>query len=98
MELLNEWFPTGKFRKVDTPFRTDYTYERDIMAELTLTGNDLNKSEMEHHGKLGHTIGQIQHIYFISRIDIFYTAYCLQPKLCHRNFLVSKVSSAVFNI
>ena len=23
MELVNEWFPTGKFRKVDTPFRTD---------------------------------------------------------------------------
>ena len=27
MELVNDWFPNGKFRKVDTPFRTDYTYE-----------------------------------------------------------------------
>ena len=24
MELVNEWFLTGKFRKVDTTFRTDY--------------------------------------------------------------------------
>ena len=23
MELVNEWFPTGKFRNVDTPFWTD---------------------------------------------------------------------------
>ena len=28
MELVNEWFPTGKFIKVDTPFRTDSTYEK----------------------------------------------------------------------
>ena len=28
MELLNEWLTTGKYRKVDTPFMTDYTYEK----------------------------------------------------------------------
>ena len=28
MELLNEWFPTVKFRKVDTNFRTDSPYEK----------------------------------------------------------------------
>ena len=28
MELVNEWLPTGKFRKVDTPFRTESTYEK----------------------------------------------------------------------
>ena len=28
MELLNEWFPTGKFRKVDTHFIKDSTYEK----------------------------------------------------------------------
>ena len=28
MELVNEWSPTGKFRKVDTPFRTDSAYEK----------------------------------------------------------------------
>ena len=28
MELFNEWFPTGKFRNVDTPFRTDSSYEK----------------------------------------------------------------------
>ena len=27
MELVNEWFPNGKFRNVDTPFRTDSLYE-----------------------------------------------------------------------
>ena len=28
MELVNECSPTGKFRKVDTPFRKEYTYEK----------------------------------------------------------------------
>ena len=28
MELLNEWYPTGKFRKFDTPFRTYSAYEK----------------------------------------------------------------------
>ena len=32
MEIVNEWFPTGKFRKVDTPFMTDSSYGKDIMA------------------------------------------------------------------
>ena len=27
MELVNEWFPTGKFRNIGTPFRTDSAYE-----------------------------------------------------------------------
>ena len=27
-ELVNEWFPTGKFRNVDTPFWTDRSYEK----------------------------------------------------------------------
>ena len=26
MDLVNKWFPTGKFRKVDTTFRTDSTF------------------------------------------------------------------------
>ena len=28
MELVNEWFPTGKFRKVDAHFSTDSKYEK----------------------------------------------------------------------
>ena len=28
MELVNEWSPTEKFRKVDSPFRTYYVYEK----------------------------------------------------------------------
>ena len=28
MELVNEWFPTGNLRNVDTPFWTDFSYEK----------------------------------------------------------------------
>ena len=44
MELANKNFPTEKFRKFDTPFRTDSTYENDIMSVLPLTVNSLSKS------------------------------------------------------
>ena len=71
MELVNEWFPNGKVRNDDTHFSTDSTYEKELMPALTLTGNSLHKSEMEYHGKFGHTLGRIQHISLISRIDIF---------------------------
>ena len=72
MELVNEWFPTGKFRKVDTHFRKDSTYEKELMDALILTVNVFHKSEMEYHGKFGHTLGSIQHIALMSRIDICY--------------------------
>ena len=42
---------TGKFRKIDTPFWIYDTYENLIMAEVPLSGNALNKAEMEYHGK-----------------------------------------------
>ena len=32
---------------------------------------------MEYHGKFEHTIGRIQHIYIMIRIDIFYTVFYL---------------------
>ena len=41
MELVNECFPTGKFRNVDTPFRTDYSYEKELLADIPLTGHAL---------------------------------------------------------
>ena len=47
MELVNEWFPTGKFRKFDIPFNKDSTYEKEILGALLLTGNALHKAEME---------------------------------------------------
>ena len=72
MELGNEWFPTGKFRNVDTPFRTDSSYEKELLAAPPLTGRALQKSEMEYHGKFGHTLGRIQHIALMSRIGLFY--------------------------
>ena len=50
------------------------------MAALPLTGNVLHKSEMEYHGKFGHTIGGIQHIYLMIRIEFFYIACCLETQ------------------
>ena len=58
-ELVNEWFPNGKFRKFDINFSTDSTYEKELMSALPLTGNALCKSEMENYGKFGHTLGRI---------------------------------------
>ena len=58
-ELVNEWSPTGKCRKVDTPVSTEYAYEKELMDAFTLAGNVLNKSEKEYHGKFGHTIERI---------------------------------------
>ena len=72
MELVNVWFPTGKFRNFDTHFWTDSSYEKELLADLQLTGHALQKAEMEYHGKCGHTLGRIQHISLMSRIDIFY--------------------------
>ena len=81
MELLNEWFPTGNFRKVDTPFRTDSTYEKELMAALTLTGNALHKAVLEYHEKSGHTIGRMQHIGLMSRTDICYATFRLATQI-----------------
>ena len=47
------------------------------MAALPLTGHDLHKEEMEYHGKFGHTLGRIQHISIMSRIDLFCATCCL---------------------
>ena len=49
-ELVNEWFPTGKFRKVDTPFRTDSSYKKELISALPLTGHALHRAEMDFHG------------------------------------------------
>ena len=35
MELINEWFPTGEFRNVDTPFWIDSSYEKELLSALT---------------------------------------------------------------
>ena len=71
MDIENEWFTTGKFRKVHTLFRTNYKYEKELMAALPITVNTLHKAEMEYHGNFGHTIGRIQHISPMNRIYIF---------------------------
>ena len=43
MELLTEWFPYGKFRKVDSPFRTENKYEKEIMDDVPVAGEVLWK-------------------------------------------------------
>ena len=43
MELVNEWFPTGKFRNVYTPFWIDSSYEKGLLAAIPLSGNVLQK-------------------------------------------------------
>ena len=72
MELVDEWSPAGKFRKVNTPLKTGSTYKKEPMDALPLTGNSLHKAEMEYHGKFGHTLGRIQHIALMSKIGICY--------------------------
>ena len=44
MELVKEWFPTGKFKNIDTPFWTDSSYEKELLAALTLTGHTPHKA------------------------------------------------------
>ena len=53
------------------PFWTYSTYEKEIMAAISLTGNALYKAKMEYHGKVGYTLGRIQNIDIMSRIDIW---------------------------
>ena len=78
MELVNEWFPTGNFRNVDTPFRIDFSYEKELLDVIQLTGHALHKAEMEYHRKFGHTRGRIQYIALMSRIDLCYATCCLE--------------------
>ena len=42
------------------------------MGALTLTGHALHKAEMEYHGKFGHTLVRIKHIYLMSIIELYY--------------------------
>ena len=50
------------------------------MAALPLTRNPLHKSEMEYHGKFGHTLGRVHNIALMSRIEICYTKYHLETQ------------------
>ena len=88
MELVNQWSHNGKLRKVDTPFITDSTYEKELIAALQLAGNDLHREEIEYNGKFGHTLGRIQHISLMSRIDILTQPFVYQPNRWHLLFLV----------
>ena len=80
MELVSEWFLTGKFRKFDIPFLTDSTYEKELIAALPLTLNVLHKEEMGYHGKFGHTLERIQHIYSMSMVYSCYATCHLETQ------------------
>ena len=45
MELANKWSPTGNFRKVETPFRIDFAYKKELTEALPLTEKALHNSE-----------------------------------------------------
>ena len=45
-ELVNEWFPTRKFKKIDTTFRKDSTYNKGLMDALNLTEYALHNAEI----------------------------------------------------
>ena len=45
-EIVNEWFPTGKLRRVNTHFTIESTYEKKLMAAIPMPGNALHKSEI----------------------------------------------------
>ena len=57
--MVTRW----KSRKFDTPFRTDYNYDKELMSALPLTVNALHKEEKEYNGKFGHNVGRIKHCY-----------------------------------
>ena len=44
------------------------------MYALPLKGNDLHNAEIEYDGKFGYTIGRMQHISIMRRIEICYTS------------------------
>ena len=50
------------------------------MAALPLTGHAIHKSEMEYHGKFGHTLERVRHIAIICRIELCYETYCLSTQ------------------
>ena len=50
------------------------------MAVLPLTGHALNKAEMEYNGKFGYTLGSIQHISLMSRIELWYATFLIDTQ------------------
>ena len=75
MELVNKWFPTGKFRNVDTTFWTDSLYEKELLAVIPLTGHALHKTEMEYYGKFGHALRRIKYMFMWVTSQILNTSF-----------------------
>ena len=98
IKLVNELSPTGKFRNVDTHFRTDSKYEKKIMAAIPLTGNSLHKLEMEYNGNLDILLSGYSKFLLILELKISTQLVAWEPKLWYLLLLVSKFSIAISNI
>ena len=68
------------------------------MAALPLPVHALQKAEMEYHGKFGHTLGSIQHIALMSRIDLCYATCRLSTQTVAPTLTGFQVIDYVFNI
>ena len=55
--------------------------KKELNAALPLTVNAFHKTEMEYHGKLGHTLGRIQHIDHMSIIELCYATRRLSTQI-----------------
>ena len=58
------------------------------MGALPLIGHALHKAEMSYHGKFGHTLGRIQRITLMSRIELCYSTCHLATQTVAPNLLV----------
>ena len=97
MELVYEWLLNRKFKIFDTPFQKYSTYEKRLIDAFALAVNSLQKAEIEYTGKFGHTIGQINNIYIMRRIENFNTD-CRLKKTVASTLPFLKVSRDTYNI
>ena len=45
MELLTEWFPGGKYIKLDTHFHTNFVCDKYLLSDVTVNGEATQKAE-----------------------------------------------------
>ena len=71
--ILPIWFPkdrTEKVKTADTPYRTDSEYERAMRDALPATPTELAALEKEFGGKYNAMIGQLLHVWVVSRFEL----------------------------
>ena len=98
MELVNEWFPDGKFRNIDTPFRTYNKYEKELMDALPFAGNSFISQKWNIVENLDILLEGYNTFILWVELTFVTQPVVYQPKLLHLLYLVSKVSNTVLNI